>query len=115
MANFDPSKIVVKSNLILPVLKMEVNEPIYFKATGAIFVGKEIKGDKAGDKPADLLNCINLLTGEESQIVCGEVLKSTLQESFEGDTYVGKSFMAEKLPKPDGKRYHQYRIAEIEA
>lgn len=103
----------------LPIIKLTPNEPRYLQIIGAIFVGKEIagqKGDKDGKKrePASLANVVDLETGEEGQIVLNKVLKSTLTEEYPEDGYVGKQFEIVKLAKKDGKDYHPFSITEIE-
>ena len=106
----------VKQKLILPLLnaKMDVGDSIYIKATGKMYIGKPQKDAKEGQKPADMLPCINLETGEEGEIIVAAIVKSVLDEKFPDGKYVGKGFGITKGDKPKGKRYFQYMVDEIE-
>ena len=64
-------------------------------------------------EPAMLANIVNLSTGEEMQTICNKVMESTLNEEYPDAGYVGKSFLIEQRSVP-GKRYKNYRVAEIE-
>ncbi len=108
-----------KKLLTRPILKMEQDKPRYVKVEQAMFIGKEIKDsrlkdDDKGKGPAMILNCINLETGEQVQIVCNAVLKSVLAEEYPNDTYVGKCFMITKMGRQPGKQYNPFHIEEIE-
>lgn len=117
-AAFDPSKVKVKKLVTIPVLKLLPDTPVFVQVTGAIYQGKELKkGGEENLKPADLMNVKDLTTGEDMQIVCGEVLKSTLRDEYPNDSYVGKAFRIIKGKKKDkegGRGYFTYSIAEIE-
>lgn len=106
----------VKRNITLPLIKPQLDTPVYLKVTSAIFQGKKIEGtgDKAKMEPADLVNCINLESGEEAQIIVPSVLKGIFHDEFPDDSYVGKGFMITKHPKASGKRYHPFSVAELE-
>ena len=116
-SKFDPNKVKVVKAVTRPTLSLEVGKPVYVQITKPLYVGKEIKGSekKADTKPADIADVINLETGKEQQLVIGAVVKSNLEESYEKNAYVGKSFMITKLEKKEGKRYFNYEISEIEA
>ena len=109
-------KFRVKRQVTLPLLKPEVDKPIFIKITSDIFLGKEIKGsgEKATMEPAHLVNCINLETGEECQLIVAAVLMGIFEDEYAGNSYVGCSFRIVKGAKKDGKRYHPYSISEIE-
>lgn len=100
----------------LPLLKPQLDVPFYVRIEAPVFLGKEIKGDGVNAKmePAHIANCTNLETGEMCQIIIPTVLLSILTEEYENESYVGKSFELVKLPKPSGKRYHGFTVAEIE-
>lgn len=105
---------VVKRNLILPTLKLEVGVPVYIKVISKIRQGKEIANSaKEKVKPADICDVINLETGEEMQLVVAAIVKSTFEEDLKG-VYEGLCFMIEKGDKKQGKRYFTYKISEIE-
>lgn len=117
---------VVKRKLILPQVKFEADKPVYIRITAKIFTGKEI--DAKQDKPAQICHCVNLETGEDSQIVVPAVVEGVLNDEYatavtndDGEvtghtdqTYIGLCFMITKGQKPEGKRYFQYQVCEIE-
>lgn len=106
----------VKRVITLPLLKFQIDQPVYVRIDGEMFKGKEIKGsgDKAKMEPATLANCTNLETGEACQIIVATVLHSILTEEYENGAYVGKGFMITKGPKGSGKAYNPYTVSEIE-
>lgn len=106
----------VKRNITLPLIKPQLDVPVYIKVTGPMFKGKKIEGtgDKAKMEPAELLNCINLESGEEAQIIVPSVLKGIFNDEYPDDSYVNKGFMITKHPKASGKRYHPFSVAELE-
>lgn len=110
------TKYKTKKKLVLPVLnaKMKTGDSIAFKVLDKMYVGKPQKNAKEGEKPADLMHAINIETGEEGLIIIPAVLKSTLNDMYEKDSYVGLHFYLEKGGKPAGKRYFQYIVNEIE-
>ena len=115
--DFDPSKVKVVKAVTRPTLSLVPHVPVYVKILKPIYVGKEIKGteDKPQEKPADIADVINLMTGKEQQLVVAAIVKSNLDESYPDATYVKKSFAITKLDKKEGKRYFNYEISEIEA
>lgn len=113
----EPKKPVfkVKRNITLPLIKPALEEPVYIKVTGKMFVGKEITtNDKQKMEPATLVNCVNLETGEEAQIIVPSVLKGIFNDEFPNDSYVDKGFSITKHKKASGKRYHPFSVAELE-
>lgn len=106
----------VKRNITLPLIKPQLDVPVYVKVTGAIFEGKKIEGtgDKAKMEPAHLFNCINLETGEEAQMIAPAVLMGIFKDEYSNDAYVGCGFSITKHPKASGKRYHAFSVAELE-
>ena len=106
-----------KKLLTRPVLKLQQDKPEYVKIEGPMFVGKEIKPQKEDDKknkPATIVNVINLQDGSEMQIVMNAVLKSVLTEEYPNETYVGKCFSITKQARSPGKSYNPFHIEEIE-
>ena len=102
-------------HVTLPLLKCVIDTPVYVNITSPIFTGKETK--QAGDKkmePAKLINCINLETGEDCQLIVGAVLESILTEEYAENSYVGRSFSITKGAKATGKQYNPYSVAEVE-
>tara|TARA_R110000737_G_C14623309_1_gene494000 strand:+ start:9252 stop:9608 length:357 start_codon:yes stop_codon:yes gene_type:complete len=113
---FNPK--IVKQ-LVLPVLKMNVDEPIYVKFIDAVMEKEKVEKDENGaDKHGTIQigHVIELRDGEEFHMVIGSVLLSTLTESYVDASYVDKCFMITKLAKKgSGARgYHPYLLAEIE-
>lgn len=125
-------KPTIKKHVTLPLIKPQIGQPIYIKIIGEMYVGKDISKksrdpSKTDMAPATLVNCVNLETGEESQIIVPSVLKGILEDEYcvfsgEGEErklveqdYVGRCFMLTKQPKPDDKkRYFPFTVAEIE-
>lgn len=108
----------VKKNLTLPLIKLQLDVPVYIKFLTEMYVGKEVKGkgEKAKMEPAILADVINLITGEESQIIINSVVKANLteHEDYRDGKYVGKCFMLVKHDKREGKQYNDFSIQEIE-
>lgn len=109
--SFSP-KIIKK--VTMPLLKQQIDVPIFVRVDGAIYVGKELKGDKAGEKPADIMHVTDLTSGEVMQYLVPSVVKSTLEEEYANEAYVGKCFALTKHNKKEGKRYFTFSIDEIE-
>jgi hypothetical protein len=104
----------VARNVTLPLSKWKNEQPKFLLIESAIFQGKEIaqKDGQPEEKPADLLNCIDLETGEQAQIIVGTVLKGTLQDEYPDNAYVGKYFSITQLRDP-GKKYNTYSVQEL--
>lgn len=111
---FDFSKIKVVRQVTLPLWKWEDNEKKYFRVDAAIRIGKPVKATEGQKQmePAHIATVTNLATMVQCEIIVGAVLHSELDENYPDDSYVGKSFSAEKS-KITGKRYAGYAIAEI--
>lgn len=106
---------VIAKRVTIPLLKQKTGEPIYVKMTGAMYTGKAQKakeGEKAKD-PATLINCVDLTTGLECQIIVSAVVKSILEEEYPAQAYVGKGFMITNLGKREGKNYNSVDVAEL--
>lgn len=107
-----------KKVLTRPVLKLVEGEPIYVKLVGEMHLGKDIK-DKKGDddkkkEPATLIDVINLVSGEEAQIIASAVIKSVLEDNYPNKSYVGLCFEMTKQARQPGKQYNPVHIEEIE-
>lgn len=106
----------VVKNVTLPLLKLQIDEPVHVKITSEMFVGKDVKpadGDKKKD-PAILSHIINLETGEPMQMIMNSVICANLKDVYPDASYVGKSFQFIKHDKRTGKQYHDFSITEIE-
>lgn len=103
-------------NLTLDILKFVEQEPRHVKITAPMHVGKEQKAGDDGKKrePAILASCINLEDGTECQIIVSAVVRSTLNDEYPNDSYVGKCFEIVKKTRVAGKQYFPYGVVEIE-
>ena len=109
----------IKKQLVLPILKTAVDEPIYIKFLDPVQQKDKVEVDSKGEEQKGTIeigHVVNLETGEEMHIVMGSVLLSTLNESYPDQSYVGLGFMVTKLAKKGtgAKGYHPYLMAEIE-
>lgn len=128
-------KFKVTKNVTLPLIKPEIGQPVFFRVTAPVKIGKAVEKDKDA---AIIADCVNLLTGEEAQILVPAVLQGILHDEYGAprfgtvekgapvteleppiedqvrDRYVGKSFQMIKHERATGKKYHSYSVAEIE-
>ena len=120
--------------ITMPLLKMAIDVPVYFRIDAPLFIGKAI-----GDKDAAIIaNGVNLETGEQCQLLVPAVMQGILHDYYgapkygvpkkgdptieleariegqEPDAYVGKGFMVIKHAKASGKNYHPHTVAELE-
>jgi hypothetical protein len=103
----------------LPLIKPQIDEPVYIKVTKPMYVGKDVSAREKtpGAKkkePATLIDCINIETGEEAQLIVPSVLKGIFEDEYPNGSYVGKGFQIVKKPKREGKDYFPFLVAEIE-
>jgi hypothetical protein len=106
----------VKRNLTPPLLKFAENEARYIKVTSKVYIGKEMK-IKEGEKkrePAHIVDCVNLETGEQCQIIVYAVVASVWSDEYPNDGYVGKGFAITKQGRVLGKAYNKFSVEEIE-
>lgn len=122
---FDPSRVKVKKNITLPLLKMRPEVTYYLRIDQPIFKAKPVttKAIKNGElvetntkkmEPPELAEVTNLETGEKMQIIVPKVLGTELRENYVEDAYVGLSYSIVKHEKATGKDYATFSIAEIE-
>lgn len=106
----------IKRAITLPLLKPQLDVPVYIKVTSKVFVGKDIAAQKGAAKmeAANLINCVNLETGEDCQMIVPAVLAGIFSDEFKDDSYVGCGFMVTKHPKGSGKAYHPFSVSELE-
>lgn len=105
------------SQVTRPVLKLPADKAVHVKITAPIRQGVGSgKVDASGQqqKPADVLECIDLPTGEEVQIVVPAVLKGNLLTHYPDNGYVGKGFEIVRHAPANGKRYSTFDVWEIE-
>ena len=127
-------KFTVKRHATLPLLKPEINTPIYFQFSEAVKIGKQVEKDKDA---AIIANGIDLSTGEPCQFLVPAVMQGILHDDYgapkfgtinkgdpvseieprdpkqKADAYVGLSFEIIKHEKGQ-KRYHPMSVTEIE-
>ena len=106
-----------------PVLKIEAGkEPVAVLVQSVIRMatdtgeGRAKKGDDGKAlPPPELMDVVNLVTGEESVVVVNSVLGSELREKYPNDSYVDKAFyLAKTAPNAAaGKRYATFTIKEV--
>ena len=106
----------VKRQLVLPLLNrgMKPGDVLNIEITGEIYQGKPQKGAKPNEKPADLCAATNLATGELGEVIMSAVVKSTLEETYPNQGYIGLWFQISKGEKKAGTRYFQYAVNELE-
>ena len=96
------------------LLKFSPNKPIYIKAESAMVQSEKHPKDKSDKTPPVLMDIVDLQTGEEAQIICGEVVKSELEKHYPNNEFIGKCFEITQHEPEAGKQYRKYSIVEIE-
>lgn len=107
----------IVKRLTFPLLKLEEGKTVAVKVLVPMFVGKPQKDAHPGDKPADLVNVVNLDTGEEMQMIVNAILKSQWEENYPDATYVGKCFeitKGAKLATKSGRSVTAISVSEVE-
>lgn len=106
----------IKKNITLPLMKPQIDVPVFIQVSSEMFVGKAVKKAGGGKdmEPATLVNCVNLETGEESQIIVPAVLKGIFEDEYPKSAYVGLGFRIVKHKQASGKKYHNFSVAELE-
>jgi len=109
-------KFTIKRAVTLPIMKIFANTPVYLRLDAPMFEGKLLPDDIKQGKTegAHIVNCTNLETGEQVQIVVPKVLEAVLNETYLDDSYVGLSFEVTKQKMITGKKYHNFTVKEIE-
>ena len=103
-------------SVTVPVLKLMPDAPAYVRAETAMHVSKQIKQAKVGDKPmepATILNVTDLNTDSEHVLIVGKVLEGVINDTYPGQTYVGKCFEIINHGKRGDKKYNSYSVTEI--
>ena len=112
----------VKAVVNRPVLAIDnlLDVWTFVKPEALMYEGKEVKvvrketeGGGTFTSKATLLDVIELGSNNPAVIVCGSVLKSTLNEKFPDGSYVGK-FLGIKFRRVAGKNYKQVDMVELE-
>ena len=88
-----------------PILRQIDGVPFYVEVKSAIRVSEQ-------DPDMKIADVLNLETGKLQLLIINTVLGSELRGKYLRDGYVGKSFAIR--PKPSGRNYKSYEIAELE-
>ena len=101
------------------LFKQEKDQQYFFLITSPILQGKKMTWDKMTEadnkrEPAYLCDVIDLETGEEGQIICSHIQRTTLQTEYPNDGYIGRAFAMETSRDPK-KDYNHCNVIEIEA
>lgn len=116
-------KFAVVRNVTLPVLKIEIEKPVYVTIREAMRLGSAQKAGrddgKGGEKkakmePATVTSVVDLETGEVKTLIVSAVIKGIFNDDYPNDSYVGKSFCLVKHAKKEGKNYFNFSVDEID-
>lgn len=108
-----------KKSIIVPVLKMTADTPIFVKFIDMVEKDKtdiktgEVEMDNGKPKKICIATVVNLEDGLEYHLVLGTILYSTLSSSY--NDVSGRCFEIIKKQKRAGKDYNDYELYEIEA
>jgi hypothetical protein len=94
----------------MPLFKLLPDQPRFFLVDAAIYTGKKIDDKK---EAALLMPVTDLESGEQGQIIVGQVLKELIYEKYPEKSYVGKKFEV-TLRKRADKKYNTYDLYEVE-
>lgn len=135
-------KFRMTKRLTLPTLVLKEMDPRYLRIDDLVRQSTYVDPDPAkSEKPADICTVTDMETGAVYLLLVPTLLKSTLERDYmeneeeiymvksgKGETerrrmtpikgtetYVGKIFAVQKLPKRPGKRYHDFDIGEVES
>ena len=90
----------VKKLVTLPTMKLTTDIPVNVKVLEAIHTSRPSIDPRDGkEKTVELLNVVNLDTGESMQIVAGKVLCNVLTEEYPEHSYVDCGFQVKKGAK----------------
>ena len=86
-----------------------------FTVVGPIRAGRAVANPRNGiAKAPDIMTVRDAADGNEKEILVGQVLKSTLVETYPDDSYVGVTFACTQGAVPAGKRYKTMIVNEVE-
>lgn len=113
-----PAGFVVRRKITLPTLVMkEIGKTHLIRFENPITLSTvdtgKVDADGKKEKPANVAHVIDLDSGEEMTLLVPALVQANLERDYEGEGYVGKSFMFTNNGKREGKRYVVYTIAEI--
>lgn len=102
--------------LTIPVLSLKENDQRCIRFDSVMRIGKAmpVKEGKAPMDPATIADVTDVISGEVFELIVPAVLQSVLHENFPDDSYVGKVFELEALPKREGKQYRGIKAHLLE-
>lgn len=113
-------KFATVRNVTLPLLRVEIEQPVYITVKDEMRVSTAKNKKKAGDgkdmDPATVVTVIDLGDdeGEVKTMIVSAAVKSIWDEEYPGGAYVGKSFCLVKHAKKEGKNYFNFSVDEID-
>lgn len=110
-----PEEFEALRTITIDVDPWEDNIRKVFKALSPIRVGSKSNAGTGSEMEAPEILRVLMLNGEEKDIMLGSLLHDSLTRAYPNDSYVGKWFIATRLPKEKSKRYHKYICTEIAA
>lgn len=123
-----PKKFKLKRRVILPTLSLQVGQQRILRFDDVIKQSKVVDPDpaKRNEKPADVAPVTDMESGEQMLLLVPAVMYAAIARDYgevgdddriiEGtETYVGKIFGVQKMPKRPGKRYFDIELVEMEA
>lgn len=105
-------------DVTLPLLKATLDVPFFIRILSKVVQSKGFEskdGKKRDMEPAFVCQVEDLenVSAGPQEFIVNAVLKSSLDENYPGDGYVGKCFRLIKHPKAEGKQYHKFTITEV--
>ena len=117
---FGNEEYVFERQVTRSVLKQYDKEPFAIKCEGAIYQAQDdpeqrvTRRDAMKDAPPpELMNVVNMASGELQTLVVNKVLASELRRNYPNDGYVGKVLLICRDQAASDKRYKTYRIVEL--
>jgi hypothetical protein len=104
----------IKKNITKTVWKWVEGVEKVFRIEAPIRIGRAPKPGSAIEKPAELIDVIDLETGNKEVLIAGKVIRDNLIETYSDDAYVGRYFRAVQGPMRTGRKYKDYVLEEIE-
>ena len=110
-----PAGVRMVKQVVVPALSLQVGKPMILVLTGAMRQSTYVDPKGERKKPATIIPCGDVTTGAAYNLLAPAVLEANLREGYPDDSYVGKVFMMEKLPKRPGKNYFDLNLFEVDA
>lgn len=108
----------VKRVITVPTLVMKKEgEGRFLKFNEAMHISKvpgKIGADGKQEKPATVALVTDVESGEQLNYMIPAVVIANLNEEYKKDSYVGLTFAIQNVGKREGKRYVDFKIAEVE-